>query len=176
MSDYELFYVRTRVSEFRGCKDVLFEWLRDDEITQRPYAELIEGYEPDNDGYAQGAIDELFTLDEANALKAYLDQHHGEHGETTVQRVDLPYRNNVIGVLAEPVGGGDDFYSLWKSPEYSLPFKVVAYFDLRGCELVDEPGETFRPYLLVLGPDGLRRQTQAEARQMEADHGDKIDF
>ena len=81
-----------------------------------------------------------FELDEAQALKDYIDQNYGDAGITTIEKAELPIANNTMGVGAIPVGGGQDFHMLDKAPHYSLPFKVWGYFDLRGCELVDGSG------------------------------------
>jgi len=169
----DLYGVNTIVKEYGGCRNVLFIWLRSGK-SNRPYAELIENYDP-QDPYAESAIDELFTADEANALKDYLDQHHGGEGSTTITKADLPIPNNVVGLDCIGVGGGNDFYSLYKEPEYSLPFMIEGYFNLVGCELIDEPGETFRHYifLAMVDKDGcvadFRKETQAEVRLREAE-------
>ena len=171
----DLYYVHTIVKEYAGCKDIKFSWFRN-EKSDRPYAELVKDYNPDEAmaAYSELAVDELFTFDEANALKQYLDRHHGAEDETTIEKAEIPLANNVGGIGAIAVGGGDDFYELHKEPEYSLPFKVEGYFDLVGCELIDEPGETFRHFLFLatVDKDGrvadFRKETQAEARLREA--------
>ena len=68
-----------------------------------------------------------------------------------------------------PSGGGShDFYMLYKEPEYSLPFKVVGYFRLVGCQLADGSGETFRHYYSLIFSNGeFRPETQQEARLRE---------
>jgi len=166
----KLYSVHTTVKEHRGCKDVRFAWLRSGGNTERPYAKLIEDYDPkDKDAaYAEGAVDELFTAIEAGALREYLDNHHGDTGVTTIDPADLPIAKNVFPLSAMSVGGGDDFYQLYEEPKYSLPFKVMGYFNLVGCELVGEPGETFRHYLHILSEHGVRQESQEEARRREA--------
>jgi hypothetical protein len=138
----ELFRVYTTVNQYHGCKAVQFCWFRDDPATGRPYADLIQNYQPEDKHryYSESYIDELFTLDEANALKEYLDRDYGNEGVTTIKRVDLPVPGNTMGVSALPVGGGNDHYMLDKAEGYPLPFRARAYFDLRGCELADGSG------------------------------------
>jgi hypothetical protein len=139
----ELYRVTTIVKKFRGCKDVGFDWFRCERRAPRPYAELIENYDPSGRRDvrdAEGCIDEMFELDEAQALKDYIDRNYGEAGITTIKKAELPIANNVMGVGATPVGGGQDFHLLDKAPNYTLPFKVWGYFDLRGCELVHGSG------------------------------------
>jgi hypothetical protein len=140
----ELYRVTTIVKEFSGCKNVAFDWFRCERRAPRPYANLIENYDPSARYvyYPEGCIDEMFELDEAQALKDYIDQNYGENkGITTIEKAELPIANNMMGIGAAAVGGGDDFYMLDKTPNYSLPFKVLGYFDLRGCELADQSGE-----------------------------------
>jgi hypothetical protein len=152
----ELYHVTTIVKKYRGCKNVDFSWFRCERRAPRPYAELIENYAPsaiDAEGYievegcieAEGCIDEMFEWDEAQTLKDYIDQNYGEdQGITTIEKAELPIPNNTMGVGAIPVGGRQDFHMLDKAPNYSLPFKVWGYFDLRGCELVDLKAEAVR--------------------------------
>jgi hypothetical protein len=169
----KLYEVTTVTREYRRCKDVRFLWFRCPRRDEpaRPYSELIENYDPEKNDYEEGAIEELFTFDEANALKEYLDREHGRYGVTEIKEAELPCPQNVIGIGAMSVGGGDDFYTLDEEETYSLPFKVWGYFNLRGCELIDEPGETFRGYVFMAGgSEVLRRETQKEAREREATH------
>jgi hypothetical protein len=125
----KLYYVETQVHEFKGCKDVPLTFFNWEPKHQRSYADLIEGYEPGN-LYAEGFIDELFTEDEAKQLKAYLDQENGHEGVTTIREVELPAPNNVVGVGDMAVGGGCDFLMIFERPNYPLPFKAAAYYDL----------------------------------------------
>jgi hypothetical protein len=162
------FYVETRVPEFEGCKSVLFTWFNARPVRgQRPYAGLIEGYDPKDDttAYAEGIIDELFTEEEALQLKSYIQQekryvHSG--GVTTLREVQIPIPNNSIGFGAMPVGGGNDFLVGYERPNYPLPFKVVAYYDLVGRELVDGSG-VYHHRCMIVSPEGVRMQTNEEA-------------
>ena len=161
-----LYYVTTTAKKFSDCKNVTFNWFRAEAPAERRrYASLIEGYEPGN-AYAEGLIDELFTEDEALQLKEYLDRVHGKEGPTSIEEMSLPIPNNMMGHGARAVGGGDDFYQLFKEPEYSLPFKVMGYFDLVGRELVDG-SDVYHHCLWLLSPDGtMRMQTNEEADAM----------
>jgi len=173
----KLYRVRTTAKEFHGCRDVVFQWFRPPHRTerarQRPYADLIKGYKPRNwDAiYVEAYIEELFTWDEARQLKAYLDQHHGDQGDTVIKEVTLPVENNVMGFGARAVGGGDDFYRLSEEPEYSLPFKVLGYFNLVGCTLIDN-GDTYRHRLMIVRENDddtidARMETNPEAAARE---------
>jgi hypothetical protein len=106
----DLYYVHTVVKEYAGCKDIKFSWFRN-EKSDRPYAELVKDHNPNEAmaAYSELAVDELFTFDEANALKQYLDRHHGAEDETTIEKAEIPLANNVGGIGAIGVGGGDDF-------------------------------------------------------------------
>ena len=130
----KLYQVTTVVKEYHGCKDVTFTWFYADERSApRPYAELIADYDPHNPGapFCEAHIHELFSEDEARQLIAYLEREHHEAGTTSISEAELPSANNVMGFSATPVGGGTDFHMLHKAPQYSLPFKVEGYFDLR---------------------------------------------
>ena len=165
----KLYRAHTIVEEYGGCKDVTFCWFRCGPGEPRPYAELIDDYDPSDDGCAEGAIDELFTATEANALKAYLDQEHGHEGVTTIKEARLPIPNNMMGVGAIPVGGGDGFQMLNREPAYNLSFKVWGYFNLVGRELADGSG-VYHHRLLLFDPDGpgtSRIQTNEEAAATE---------
>jgi hypothetical protein len=168
----KLYSVRTTAKEYDGCRDVVFQWFRHAMPQgQRPYADLIKDYEPgDRDAiYAEEFIEELFTWDEARQLKAYLDQHPGDQGDTVIKEMTLPVENNMMGFLAHPVGGGDDFYMLSEKPEYSLPFKVWGYYRLEGCTLIDN-GDTYRHRLFIVRRDSngkVHKETNAEAAARE---------
>jgi hypothetical protein len=167
----KLYSVKTTAKEYDGCRDVVFHWFRlAMPQGQRPYADLIKDYEPGN-CYAEDFVEELFTWDEAQHLRGYLDQKHRDEGQTVIEAVSLPIENNWIGFGALAVGGGDDFYMLCKEPVYSLPFKVWGYFNLVGCTLIDN-GDTYRHRLLIVrrNPNGeveVHKETNAEAAARE---------
>jgi hypothetical protein len=114
----KLYRVITIVAEYGDCKDIPFKWFRLDYGEPRPYAELIENYDPSDElvSYAEGAIDELFTLSEATELKEYLDRQHGGADVTTIKEVILPLPNTIIGVGAIPIGRTNDNYMLDAEP------------------------------------------------------------
>jgi hypothetical protein len=156
----ELFRVTSTVKQYSGCKDVHFTWFRNEPAQGRPYSELTKNYQQ-GDFYSKGYIDELFTRDEAIALKEYLNRYNGS--VNTIHRVDLPVPNNVAGVGTMAVGGGDDFYMLDKAKDYPLPFSVWGYFDLVGCELIDGSGVYHHRLMLVSSDGTVRQQTNEEA-------------
>lgn len=137
-----LYGVQSVVKEYRGYKDVTFCWFYAQARTPpRPYADLIKDYDPNDHHYAEGAIDELFTWDEANQLVGYLDREHGDAGTNTIKEVTLPLPNNSAGfdaVVAAGFEDGEGIYRLFGESVYSLPFEVEGYFDLtrsRGREV-----------------------------------------
>lgn len=76
-------------------------------------------------------IDELFSIHEANRLKKYLDKHFKDI-TTEIIEVELPMVESEYKPLKSiPVGGGIDFYLLWKEEGYPLSFKVEGFFDIR---------------------------------------------
>jgi hypothetical protein len=168
----KLFRVKSVVKSYDGCRNVPFSWFieRGKSRPHRPYGELIENYDRSNEriSYAEAAVDELFTLEQAEQLKDYLDREFGDGGANTniITEATLPMPNNTMGVGSIPVGGGDDFYMLDKTPGYPLPFKVQGYFNLVGCKLEDG-SDVYRHRLYILCRDGLRMQTNSEAAAME---------
>ena len=114
---------------------VTFSWF----VNKRPkpignYGTLIERHstlDEQDRAYTEGHVEELFTLSEATALKAYLDSTMRGH-ETAIAQVSLPVPTGIIGCGAVAVGGMTDFYMLSDTPGYDLPIKVWGYLDLRG--------------------------------------------
>jgi hypothetical protein len=86
----DLYSVTTVMKEYDGYKNASFHWFYCDARTiPRPYVDLIENYNGMNGlraAYAEGYIDESFTLDEAQALKDYLDRTFGHKGTTTIKK------------------------------------------------------------------------------------------
>jgi hypothetical protein len=154
----DLFSVESIVKEYRAHRDVQFAWFRmDREIPLVPYAEGIREYDP-NDRYAVYAemtLGELFSREEAEALVAYLDRIHGHEGLNRIKTRELPLPNSTLNVSAMPIGGGPDYYHLWKEPKYDLPFKVEGFFDLRCHERIDgnENIAAFSSQLIIM-PSG----------------------
>lgn len=110
----------------RGCtyKDVKIIWLA--ERDEPPVS------------YEEGAIDELFTLEEAHALAAYLFEAHND--AVTIEPIVLPWNSkDTMPIGAIPLGGPTDQYMLYREPEYNLTFKVCGFFDIRGYERIQEP-------------------------------------
>jgi hypothetical protein len=127
----KLYSVVTMVRQFKGCKDVEFVWFRCEKSDrQHLYADLVENHV--GDYYVEDYIESLFTEDEARQLKTWLDLNRG--GATTIAEVKVPVPHNAMGVGAIAVGGGQDFLVL---RDCSLPFKVMAYYDLRYRERFD---------------------------------------
>jgi hypothetical protein len=140
MTTPELFHVTSTITEFHGCKDVCMAWFNTaDAWPDLPFAALIEGYDelaPDLRCYPEMYVAELFTAEQAVALVTYLDQHHGHESVQTTRRVKLPVPGNIMGYGAIPVGGLQDFHLLCKEKEWTLPFEVWGYYDLRQHEPV----------------------------------------
>jgi len=99
------------------------------------YEELIENYrekkQKNSTEKLESYIDELFALHEATRLKKFLDQHFKDI-VTEIREVDsIPTELDVTPLKDIPVGGGIDFYLLWKEDKYPLSFKVEGIFDIR---------------------------------------------
>jgi hypothetical protein len=139
-----LFRVNTTMPEYGDYRDVTFHWFyAEKEIRPRRqalYKVLIDDYDDKDEyiAYAEWAIEELFSTDEAAALKAYLDAVRGDAGTTVIEPIELPIPNNMTGFEAfgtfsvwDAYGtdGGTDYYLLSEDFEYNLPFKVWGYFE-----------------------------------------------
>jgi hypothetical protein len=131
MTNMKLYTVVTVVREFKGCRDVELVWFRCEKPDrQYLYADLIENYDParskpreedtsaDDFVDAEAQVEELFTEEEANELKAYLDRNHND--PTTISEAKLPIGRDTFGVGSIPVGGGYDFLMVYERPGYPL--------------------------------------------------------
>jgi len=170
----ELFSVHTIVEEFSGHSNVKLSWFRleNRKVPAVSYAEVIRDYNSDDffAPYAESALDELFTCDEAEALKAYLEEHHDDSA-TFIKKCDLPLDKDVGGFRAIPTGGGPDNYPLWRERWYTLPFKVEGFFDLRNYERIDgrENIARFSSQLILTPGRGVIRVGQTMERLL-AEH------
>jgi hypothetical protein len=163
------FRVNTTIPEYGHHKDVTFYWFKKT-ITRRRqalYEVLINDYNvKENNAYAEWAIEELFSADEAAALKAYLDAVHGDAGTTVIEPVELPMRKS-FPFNAIEAGGGVDYYELCREPEYNLPFEVWGFFD----EQEEEPPITSGQFpfysslrFLWTAPDSLNPRRPATGK------------
>lgn len=175
-----LFRVTTIVKEYSGHRNVKFELL----VEKRkeppvPYAKAIRDYDPHDDRarYAEAAVNERLTRDEADALKVYLDKYHGNDIVTAIKQYsELQISMNTMGLSCIPTGGGPDHYMLWKEPGYSLPFQAAGYFGLRWAERIDgrENVAHLSGMLLVRNNEGKTVVTLArdEIERLFAEHKD----
>jgi len=131
-----LFYVDTFAPEFLGNRNVNIRWLYEDRRTAPPvpYQEAIKGY-AGPDQYPESAVDELFTEEEAEALRRYLDNFPGQ---TTISGAALPFPRDSMGLSMIPLGGPQRDYDLSGQDAYPLSFKVRGYYDLRNSDLPTE--------------------------------------
>jgi hypothetical protein len=110
------------VNDFKGCDNVILRWLV--EILPEPlsYYLIIENHDPHQP--SQGEldvhyyVDELFTQKEFDMLQTYL-------------LLPLPIPNRrTPRYTAQSMGGGVDCLMIYERPNYNLPFKVEAFYDL----------------------------------------------
>jgi len=111
---------------------VQFEWLMDNRKEPLvPYEQAIVNYRKDKDEwhlYPEEYINELFTEDEAKALKDYLLRAENANCEIREQKLPIPFKT--MSVSAISAGGDNDFLMLFMDKEYDLPFPVLGYFDV----------------------------------------------
>jgi hypothetical protein len=136
----KLYGAQTVVSKFKGHRNVSICWFVTKRASpvQRPYAELIEGYDATKkDLYAEDAIDEMFSDAEARSFVDWLKSNRGATDEDTkIVEVALPIPENRMGLGAIAVGGATDFLDM--EEDVRLGFRVSGYFDLRAHEPIDK--------------------------------------
>lgn len=129
----QLFSLYARVDDFLGHDNVPFVFF----VAGRkgklgPYEQLIKNFDPNNEdtGYQQGFVDEMFTTEEMTQAIEYLTSNYGT--EITVKGNTVPIdAGNYMPTGAIPVGGPTGFLWLEKDENYSLPFAMWVYYDLR---------------------------------------------
>jgi hypothetical protein len=151
-----LYRVCTVLPEHHGYHDLEVAWFKLGGEAPLSYADAISDYETGKDDaiYPMLAIDQMFTCDEATALKAYLDRHHSDRKHSII-KVHLPIPFSTRGDGPKPLDDGHRIYRLDEEPEYDLPFQVGAYFDLSiGKEIArlcaEHPGWTNEQVKLAL--------------------------
>jgi hypothetical protein len=141
----KLFKVETVENEIFNCKDVEIFWYKaNPNPGGRPYAQLIANYSSPETAadamplsYLEETLDQLFTRDEAEQLKAYLDTISG--GITTIDEVALPL-THITRLSILQVDRYDRWWELAGEPGYPLPFLVTGSANLLGYELADGSG------------------------------------
>jgi hypothetical protein len=131
----ELFHVSSVAPSLKGHRNVAIGWFVDkrQQPLDLPYTSLIENYGGAASRYQEGALEELFTKAEAEALANYLREHYDDNS-VLIERAALPLPSNIIGLGACPAGGGPDFLLISENDDYRLPFEVWGYFDTRHAE------------------------------------------
>ena len=100
-----------------------------------PYATAIQDYaqlDEKERAFPEEYVNEQFSLEEAEALKKYLDRQPAT--TTQIEAIELPVMPNVSGCRRLAAGSNGDFLPLHKGKSYSLPFKVAGYFSVRFAE------------------------------------------
>lgn len=151
MMKSELFTVTSTVPSFmrRGAffKNVTVHWFVADRkapvVDLRDWIDFEKAVDLD---YSVGAVNELFTADEAAAFREYLLMVHGDDS-AKIEPAAGKMPDDIIPWGAIPVGGSSDFYQLGADDDYSLPFDVWGYFDVEQHERIPEPGR--KPWATV---------------------------
>ncbi|MCX7796830.1 MAG: hypothetical protein N2380_09990 [bacterium] len=141
MTDKKFYRVISRMDGFpyggRYFDDIEIVWFYSErrEFPLVKYEEIIEDYNEkkkrNSTEKLESYIDEFFALHEATRLKKFLDQHFKDI-VTEIREVDsIPTDPDVTPLKEVPIGGGIDFYLLWKEDKYPLSFKVEGIFDIR---------------------------------------------
>ncbi len=136
----KLFRLFSRISgvnyEDKKYDNVLFNWfVIDRKDLQIPGENAIINYNTlleDNREKAELYIKELFTKEEADALKNLLDSL--TNGFTGIEEINLPIPDNLKNYNSLSPGNGIGFTDFYKRKNYNLPFKVRALFNINDAE------------------------------------------
>jgi len=114
--------------------DVALSLFHKDEMSLERLATLVvanpgRAIEQIYHSYIPSQIDDTFSKSEARQLIRYFGNDQGIK-RIRIERAKPPKRN-YIGDGAVAVGGPTDFLMLDEDPDYSLPFKVWGFYDVR---------------------------------------------
>jgi hypothetical protein len=130
----KLYRVRSTKDEFNGHRDVEITWIAMRYDPPLRYAKAIEGLSADVEAKesAQGAVDELFTREEAEKWVEYLHKHF-DYQSTEIVEEPLPLDENITG-YSYPHPGGEDLLrpvkAAVKEVDYPFSFEVCGYYVL----------------------------------------------
>jgi len=153
--DVSLYSVTSTVAEYRGHKDVVFNWFvlrrqvpvfpfteeedagpRGPRLPERLAGVLVDlpdAYTPEDLWSSECALNEMFALDEAEKLVEYLRTlPYGD--EPTIHEEELPIGCGRMGPSSYSTSGPQGHYMLEETPGYPLSFEVWGYYDLRHAE------------------------------------------
>ncbi len=148
----KLYTMTSTGAEYDGHKNVILNWfvkqrresvypftdgtpVRGFQLPRRLAGELVDlpdAYTPEDLWSSECALNEMFTLGEAEMLAEYLRGHHGN--EPAIHEEELPVECGRMPLLGIPDGGPQGFYRLEETPGYPLSFEVWGYYDLRVAE------------------------------------------
>lgn len=123
---------------FKGHDCVKMNWIYlNREWPVAPFERLITNYKNLNKNirpYFEECVKEFFSLDEVNALKAYLA---GRGTMLYVNEEVLPVTDMFVPISFRQISPreGRGFFDLSAEQDNKLPFKVLGYYDLRNCPL-----------------------------------------
>ena len=104
------------------------------------YREMIEGYDDLDETsktYSKGYIDEDFTKDEAEKVRAYFKTLIEKGEKITIRKAELPIRGNYMPMGAMSFGGSDGLIKFYKSKSYPLEFKILGCYSILNLKPVD---------------------------------------
>jgi hypothetical protein len=106
-------------------------FVKDREMPQVPFETVIENYSGLTASarvHPENFVKELFTLQEAEALKLYLNS--SEMLNAIIERCRLPVNEHASGYRDFPAAPGTDFIALHEKQSCTLPFKVEGIFNI----------------------------------------------
>lgn len=104
------------------------------------YREMIEGYDDLDEmskTYSKDCIDENFTKDEAEKVRAYFKGRIEKKEKIVIKKAELPIPGNYMPIGAIPVGGNNELILFGESKSHPLEFRIQGYYDIRNLKPVD---------------------------------------
>jgi hypothetical protein len=129
------YVVRVVAKEALGHKGVTFYLFHPDDLPEEVYARCIPAHLDRSDPYLRSAVEDTFSSEEAERLRAYLARRHPE-AEVIAEGVELPLDLNehCCGQSALPIGGNTGHYMFSREEGCDLPFKVYGFYNLHGAD------------------------------------------
>lgn len=134
------YFVTVTAEKFKGFEGVNFRLFRHD-MTDEEATDLLAScevyewqYPDDGRGYSIwpymiSQVQETFDAEQVEAIKECFSAWPGT-AAVEAELAMLP-RPDGMGICALPVGGYNDFLMFDRGPDYTLPFSVWGYYDLR---------------------------------------------
>ncbi len=103
------------------------------------YREMIKEYDDLDETsktYSKDCIDENFTKDEAEKVRAYFKGRVEKGEKIIIKKAELPISGNYMPLGAIPVGGNNELILFGESKSHPLEFRIQGYYDISNLKPV----------------------------------------